>query len=119
VKKSKSKTQVPFEKGTKVILIKEKTPSNSPFYEQDFNHASITLTRVTGPSQTGHSELRIKFGAEGIIEGFSHVEFHGYYLVNFPINENMSIVLDVGKENLVTWEEFHSRPPETRKALWL
>jgi hypothetical protein len=107
-----------FKDGQKVILVKEENPPNTHFGPNDLNYASIILTHANGMSLSGHSELRIKFGTEGTIEGISHGSFQGYYFVNFKINDDMSIALDVPEDNLIGFEEFHSIPVKFRK-IWL
>jgi hypothetical protein len=107
-----------FNDGQKVILIKEEIPHNTPSNPPDLNYAIIVLTHANGISLAGYSELRIKFGTEGTIESISHGYFKGYYLVDFKINNDMSLALDVPEENLIEFEEFHSTPIKFRK-MWL
>lgn len=107
-----------FKDGQRIVLIKEDNPPNTPFYNPNIGYARIPLTKASGMTLAGYSELRIKFGTEGIIENISHGSFRGYYFVNFVINKEMSIALDVPEDNLLDWEEFHATPIKSRK-MWL
>jgi hypothetical protein len=92
-----------FKIGQKAFIVKSPPPKNCVYGYEKYREewAKITLSNaVGGYLPTGYSSLKIKYNTPVIVKDYSHVEFHGSYVVEYVLNDCISLEFDIDEYNL-------------------